>query len=52
MQHCFNIFNHLYVVSDDDTEAALRQAAVRFFTDLNMILQEYLFIQVRRIADE
>jgi hypothetical protein len=50
LQNCFNTFEHLYN-SGAATEAALRRTAPLFFGDLNSILQEYFFLQVRRITD-
>jgi hypothetical protein len=50
LQNCFNTFQHLYA-SGADTEAALRKTAPSFFGDLHSILQEYFFLQVRKITD-
>ncbi|MGY0561183.1 AbiU2 domain-containing protein [Luteimonas sp. A277] len=50
LQNCFNTFQHLYN-SDPETEAALRRTASLFFGDLNSILQEYFFLQARKITD-
>lgn len=50
LQNCFNIFQNLYT-SDPETEANLRKTAPLFFGDLNVILQEYFFLQVRKITD-
>jgi hypothetical protein len=47
---CFNTGNYLFG-SDAEVEAILNQSAPLFFTDLNTILQEYFFLQVRRITD-
>lgn len=49
LRNCHNIFNALY--TDDDNAEVLRRTAVAFFTDINTILQEYFFLQVRRITD-
>ncbi len=50
LQNCFNTFQHLYD-SGAETEAALQRTAASFFADLNSILQEYFFLQVRKITD-
>ena len=50
LQNCFNIFENLYN-SGDSTEATLRTVAPVFFSDLNIILQEYFFLQIRKISD-
>ena len=50
LQNCFNTFQELYD-SDPQTEAALKKTASAFFQDLHEILQEYFFLQVRRITD-
>jgi hypothetical protein len=50
LQNCFNTFNHLYN-SGKETEETLRRVAPLFFEDLNSILQEYFFLQIRKITD-
>lgn len=50
LRNCYNTFNHLFN-SGPETEATLRGTAPLFFEDLNSILQEYFFLQVRRITD-
>ena len=50
LQNCFNVFQHLYS-SDSETEKALQRTASIFFADLNSILQEYFFLQARKITD-
>ena len=50
LQNCFNTFQHLYD-SGPETEATLQRTASLFFADLNSILQEYFFLQVRKITD-
>lgn len=50
LQNCFNTFQHLYN-SGVETEATLHRTASLFFGDLNSILQEYFFLQARRITD-
>ena len=50
LQNCFETFQHLYG-SGPETEAALQKTASLFFGDLNSILQEYFFLQVRKITD-
>ena len=50
LQNCFKTFQHLYD-SGPETEAALQKTASLFFGDLNSILQEYFFLQVRKITD-
>ncbi len=50
LQNCFNTFQSLYA-SGPETESALRRTASLFFGDLNKILQEYFFLQARKITD-
>jgi len=50
LRHCYNIYARLYH-ADEDTETVLRESAPRFFSDLSTILQEYFFLQVRKITD-
>lgn len=50
LQNCLETFNYLYN-SDKETEDTLRRVAPLFFEDLNSILQEYFFLQVRKITD-
>lgn len=50
LRNCYNTFNHLFD-ADPETEAMLRRIASEFFGDLNLILQEYFFLQARRVTD-
>ena len=50
VRNCYNTFNHLFS-SGPETEAILRRVAPEFFGDLNSILQEYFFLQARRVTD-
>ena len=50
LRNCFNIYNHLYD-SGEETEKTLLCVAPLFFDDLQKILQEYFFLQVRKITD-
>lgn len=49
LRNCYNTFNVLY--AEADNADSLQRTALTFFTDLNTILQEYFFLQVRRITD-
>lgn len=50
LRNCYNTFNHLFN-SGPEAEKVLRNTAPLFFEDLNSILQEYFFMQVRRVTD-
>jgi hypothetical protein len=50
LRNCYNTFNHLFN-SGPETETILRKTAPHFFSDLNSVLQEYFFLQARRITD-
>lgn len=50
LRNCYNTFNHLFN-SGPETELTLRNIAPLFFGDLNSILQEYFFLQARRVTD-
>lgn len=50
LRNCYNTFNHLFN-SGPETEGTLRRIASEFFGDLNSILQEYFFLQARRVTD-
>jgi hypothetical protein len=50
LRNCYNTYATLYE-SGERTEAALRTAAAHFFNDLNMILIDYVLLQVCRITD-
>lgn len=50
LRNCYNTFNHLFG-SGQETEAILLRVAPEFFGDLNSILQEYFFLQARRVTD-
>ena len=49
LQNCFNTFQHLY--DSPERKAVLERSAPLFFGDLHFILQEYFFLQVRRLTD-
>ena len=50
LRNCYDTFNHLFD-SGPETEAILRRTAPEFFGDLNSILQDYFFLQARRVTD-
>jgi len=50
LRNCFNTYNRLYDAGEE-TEQALLRVAPLFFDDLQKILQEYFFVQVRKITD-
>ena len=50
LRNCYNTFNHLFN-SGPEIEVTLRNTAPLFFGDLNSILQEYFFLQARRVTD-
>lgn len=50
LRNCYNIYVHLFH-GDEATEQALVKTAPLFFNDLSIILQEYFFLQVRKITD-
>jgi len=49
LRNCHNTFNTLF--ADEEKAALLQRTAYAFFMDINTILQEYFFLQVRRITD-
>lgn len=49
LRNCHNTFNTLF--ADEENAAVLQRTARAFFTDIHIILQEYFFLQVRRITD-
>jgi hypothetical protein len=50
LRNCYNIYRLLYE-GGERTDAALRASAILFFRDLNVILIDYVLLQVCRITD-
>jgi len=50
LQTCFNTYTTLYE-SDNETSGVLHKAAPAFFQELNLVLVEYILLQVGRITD-
>lgn len=50
MLNCYNIYRHLFE-SGKETSEALHSAAAHFFSDLNLILIDYCYLQFCKLTD-